>query len=161
MMKNKDYFIKHLQLSKHIEGGAFSDSYQSGYLITDRNNNTRPSASSIYFLLEAGDFSAFHRLQADEIWYYHYGATFTIYAIDLLGQLHTFKLGSHLAEGEQLQITIPRGWIFGSLVEQDFGVCGCMVTPAFDYQDFELLKAEDLLKDYPQHTKIIKKLTRI
>jgi len=160
-MKTKQYFIEKLHLEEHIEGGSFTNTYQADYNIQDRNGNTRPSATSIYFLLEAGDFSAFHRLQADEIWYYHYGATFTIYAIDLEGKLHAFKLGSNLDAGEQLQVIVPRGWIFGSRVEKDFGVVGCMVTPGFDYRDFELLKQADLLRDYPQHEQIIREMTRI
>lgn len=150
-----------MNLEKHIEGGAFSNSYQSQYLIEDKNGNLRPSATSIYFLLSKGDFSAFHQLQADEIWYYHYGATFTIFAIDLVGNLHEFKLGSKLEEGELLQVVIPQGWIFGSRVEEGFGVVGCMVSPGFDYQDFALLPRAELLKSYPQHEKTIAEMTRI
>ena len=159
-MNTKEYFIEHLGLEQHIEGGAFVNTYASDYSITDRNGNQRPSSTSIYFLIDEGDFSAFHRLQSDEIWYYHYGSSFTIAAIDLEGTLHLFKLGPNLVAGEQLQITVPRGWIFGSYVETGFGVCGCMVTPGFDFADFELFTAATLLEKYPQHHTIIKKLTR-
>jgi Uncharacterized conserved protein len=160
-MQTKQELIELLQLEEHVEGGWYAQSYKSPYQVTDKNENIRPSSTSIYFMLDENNFSALHRLQADEIWYFHGGSTFTVYAIDLSGVAHEYRLGLNVQAGELPQVVIPNGWIFGSFVENGFGLVGCAVSPGFDYHDFELLAAEELLAVYPQHETMIKKLTRI
>ena len=155
-MESIDYWIDALELTPHVEGGWFRQTYASEVAIGDR-----ASATSIYFLLSADNFSAFHRLTADEMWYFHHGATITIVAIDLEGKLHNFKLGKDIAAGESLQVLIPKGWSFASYVDTAFSVVSCMVTPGFTFDDFTLLKQADLLRAYPEHASIIKQLTRI
>ncbi len=159
-MKTKQKWIEDLALISHVEGGWYSQHYTSDYTIKNKNDEDRPSATSIHFLLDDTDFSALHRLQADEIWYHQYGSAFHIIAIDLEGNLHDFLLGNNIAAGENLQVTVPKGWIFGSYVEKDYGIAGCMVTPGFSYEDFELFTAADLIAKYPQHKTMIKKMTR-
>ncbi|GBU11362.1 cupin [Erysipelotrichaceae bacterium] len=153
-------WIEKLQLSKHIEGGYYTQSYISDSEYKTLDGEKRAIASSIYFLLEDTDFSAFHRLKSDEIWNFHYGAVFTIAAIDLEGELHFFELGVDLEKGQYPQVVIPKGWIFGSYTTSGFGVCGCVVAPGFEYEDFELFTQKTLLLEYPKHEEIIKRLTR-
>jgi hypothetical protein len=44
-------------------------------------------------------------------------------------------------------------------MEKDtYSLVGCMVSPGFDFQDFELFTQAELLEKYPQHEAIIKKL---
>ncbi|MGL5041585.1 MAG: cupin domain-containing protein [Culicoidibacterales bacterium] len=157
---DKQKWIEELGLTEHVEGGWYNLCYTSNKRIENGNGAQRPSATSIYFLLEAGNFSAFHRLQADEIWYYHCGSPFHIIGIDLKGKLHHYHLGKNIEVGEKLQVVIPKGWIFGSYVEKEFGIVGCMVTPGFEYADFELFTAQALLEKYPEHHEMINKLTR-
>ncbi|WP_371741356.1 cupin domain-containing protein [Gemella sp. zg-570] len=61
-----------------------------------------------------------------------------------------------------MQYTVPKGVIFASSVKSknpdDFAIVACVVTPAFTYEDFELFTQAELIKDYPEHTEIIKKL---
>lgn len=155
MMKKMEYWIEHLEMDAHVEGGWYKQTYQSDVMVGDRT-----TASSIYFLLSEKNFSAFHRLTADEIWYYHYGHTLTIVAIDLEGRLHEWKLGSNIDKGEQLQVLVPKGWIFGSYVFHGYGLVSCMVTPGFTFDDFELFRRKELIAEYPEHEKIIREMTR-
>lgn len=155
-MDTKEYWIEQLQLIPHVEGGWYNQTYASSISL-----DVRASATSIYFLLSEDNFSAFHRLTADEMWYYHFGASITILAIDLEGQLHTFKLGNNLAAGETPQVLVPKGWIFGSYVDTDFSVVSCMVTPGFTFNDFTLFTRAELLAAYPMQEEAILRLTRV
>ena len=156
-----DYWIKHLKLTAHPEGGFYKESYRSTNTFTPIGfSGSRSYSTSIYFLLEKGNVSHFHRIQSDEIWYYHDGSPLTIPVIFPNGTLNQFKLGSDIEKGEQLQIVVPAGSIFGSYCSDGFSLVGCMVSPGFDFEDFELFTTNALTKLYPQHSVIIKKLTK-
>lgn len=168
MIKNAEYWIKKLRLQSHPEGGFYREIYRSPVEISCdglpvKYNNSRNTSTSIYFLLKSDDFSSLHRLKSDEIWYYHVGNPVTIYLIDTSGNLEEKHLGPDLDAGQQLQVIIPAGTIFGADIfgDSDFSLVGCVVTPGFDFMDFELLQRNDLLLTYPQHTQLITKLTRV
>ena len=57
---------------------------------------------------------------------------------------------------------VKAGWLFGTSVNDSntYGLAGCTVAPGFDFDDFEMPARDQLLEQYPQHTDIIKKLTR-
>ena len=95
--------------------------------------------TSIYFLLTSNDISHLHRIKSDELWYYHAGSPLTIHIIDENGVYKEIKLGLNLDKGEVPQALVPKNSIFGSSVmdEDTFSLVGCMVSPGFDYKDFE------------------------
>lgn len=156
-MRDANYFIEKLNMEPHIEGGYF----KASILSEDNFNSEKKLYSSIYFLLRTGEVSNFHRLTADEVWYYHAGEALTIYMITKEGKLITKQLGLDIEKGEEPQILVEKGCIFGSAMNEDgFSLVGCMVAPAFTYEDFELFEREDLLAQYPEHKDIILKLTR-
>jgi predicted cupin superfamily sugar epimerase len=66
-----------------------------------------------------------------------------------------------LDEKEQPQLIIPAGSIFGASVNDpgSYSLVSCMVTPGFDFRDFELLSKDQLIKEYPQYQQIIEELT--
>ena len=156
-MQNADEFIEHLQLEQHVEGGYYCSSYRSAQQFDD----SRQLWTSIYFLLRDGEVSNLHRLTADELWYFHAGQSLTIYMINEQGELTTAKLGLDFAAGERPQFLVPKGCIFGSAMNQaGFSLVGCMVSPGFTFDDFELFSQEDLLAEYPQHRAVIERLSR-
>lgn len=164
-MKNKDKWIDHLNMVSHPEGGYYSVEYISPHLITDQElaidfKGKRALSSSIYFLIDEDNVSNFHRLKADEIWYFHDGEPLTIAAIAPDGSYHSYELGLDLAKNQRPQIIIPAGYIFGSYPKKGYSLVSCMVSYAFEFEDFELFTREALLKSYPQHKAIIEKLTR-
>lgn len=166
MQKDCEYWINRLELKKHPEGGYFSEIYRSNTSVSPRNLNwdceeERASATSIYFLLISGEVSKLHRLKSDEIWYYHAGSSLTITVITPQGSLSRHILGLNLDEKEQPQVIIPAGSIFGASVNESgsYSLVSCMVTPGFDFRDFELLSKEQLIKEYPEYQKIIEELT--
>lgn len=160
------YWISKLGLLKHPEGGYYREIYKCPEMITDAEltvkfEGKRNLSSSIYFLLPSGEVSHFHRLKSDELWYFHAGSPLTIYVIDKNGSLQEFKLGLDLEKGEFPQVIIPAGSIFGAeaIGENSYALVGCMVSHGFDFRDFELFTRENLLDMYPQHEKVILKLT--
>lgn len=155
-MKNAEYYIRELKMEPHIEGGYFKESFLSSDKLENKN-----LWSSIYFLLTTDEVSNFHRLKSDEMWYHHDGEALSIYMIDKEGKLITKQLGNNIENGEEPQVLVPKGYIFGSAMNKEgYALVGCMVAPAFKYDDFELFDREYLLNLYPQHKEIITKLTR-
>lgn len=166
MSVSADFYIEHLGLTKHVEGGAFKETYRSHFVLnqnclTPVFNGDRNIATGIYFLLSYGDFSAFHRIKSDEMWHFYDGDCLSIYEIEANGNLITHKLGRDILNGEKFQLVIKAGSWFASRCEVNngFSLVGCTVAPGFDFNDFEL--ADSSLKDaFPQHRKLINELIR-
>ncbi|MFO1446265.1 cupin domain-containing protein [Bacillus sp. Bva_UNVM-123] len=158
------YFITKLGLEPHPEGGFYKRTFASEAVISGqkiiRDDKERKLFTSIYFLLRSQDISHFHRLKSNELWYYHGGSSLTIHVIDENGEYNEMKLGLDLENGEQPQVLVRKNTIFGSSVKEEntFSLVGCMVSPGFDFEDFELFKQEELLQTYPQHKEIIMKM---
>ena len=158
-MQSIEQLIEQMQLQPHPEGGFYRSTLRADeWLSLERGE--RPLYTSIYFLLRSQDISHLHRLQSDEIWYYHGGSALTIHMIHPNGTYEAKKLGLNVEMGEQPQIVVKKNTIFGSSVDakNSFGLVGCMVAPGFDFVDFELFTKQELLGKYPQHEAVIKKM---
>jgi Uncharacterized conserved protein len=131
-------------------------------LVLQQPAGPRAASTGIYFLLEDGEFSAFHRIASDEMWHFYDGVTLHIYEIKPNGTLHVHRLGRDITQGEQLQLVIPGGSWFASSVEETggFALVGCTVAPGFDFADFELAERAALSQLFPQHAGLIGMLTR-
>ena len=156
---NAEFWIKHLALHPHPEGGWYKEVYRAQEEISinalpNRYNGNRNTATSIYFMLEAGNISHFHRIKSDEIWYFHTGEACMIYLLHPNGDLEAVQLGINVENGEVLQVLMPKNTWFAAKPLGAYTLVGCMVAPGFDFQDFELAN-EKLLQQYPQHAKII------
>lgn len=165
-MKTSNYWIEKLKLIPHPEGGFYKETYKNSESISDKElkiefEDFRCLATSIYFLLNSGEVSHFHSLKSDEIWYFHDGCPLTVYVINEQGILTRHRLGLDVEKGQQPQIMVPAGSIFGSAVDEEnsYSLVGCMVAFGFDFRDFKLFSRKELLKAYPQHEEIIIRLT--
>ena len=81
------YYIEHLQLLSHPEGGHYKETYRSegsipAACLPDNINGSRSYSTAIYFLLQQGDFSAFHRIKSDECWHFYDGDTLLVRGSD-------------------------------------------------------------------------------
>ncbi|MBX2907593.1 MAG: cupin domain-containing protein [Taibaiella sp.] len=163
--RSPKYWIDKLSLTPHVEGGAFSEIYRSELLLpqnalTTEHHGPRNAMTSIYFLLEFGQFSAFHRIASDELWHHYDGGSLFIYEITPAGELKVHKLGVD-SDASPFTVIKAGSW-FGSRVEtaSSYTLCGCTVAPGFDFADFELAGRNSLAQLYPEHKGIIEALTR-
>lgn len=160
--ESADYWIDLLKLNPHPEGGFYREVYRSGLAVqTTANGPVKQACTSIYYLLQSGDFSAFHRLQSDEIWYFHKGAPLTIYIIHSLGELQPVQL-SDQPDGN-LSICVKANQWFAALPAQSegFTLVSCAVAPGFEFAEFEMAARAQLAAQYPQHSNIINQLCRM
>lgn len=166
MLYDAAYWIKHLNLSVHVEGGAFREIYRSPLVVNKESlpttfNSPKNSSTSIYFLLKEDQFSAFHRIKSDEIWHHYTGGTLEIFEIDTNGEMIRHLLGKEAENGESFQCIIKAGnWFASRVAKGDYVLSGCTVSPGFDFEDFELANKAELTSLYPEHEKLIGELTR-
>jgi predicted cupin superfamily sugar epimerase len=167
-MTRAKQWIEALGLRPHPEGGYFRETYRSAELVAranlpERFTGDRHFATAIYFLLEEQDFSAFHRLKSDEMWHFYDGHALAVHVIDPDGTYSTIKVGKAVERGEYPQAVVPAGHFFAATVDDPAGYClvGCTVAPGFDFADFEMPGRQRLIGMYPQHHRVIEKLTRV
>jgi predicted cupin superfamily sugar epimerase len=164
-MKSAEYWIVHLQLKKHPEGGFYKETYRATECIPknglpSRFQGERNFSTAIYFLLQSIDRSMFHRIKSDELWHFHAGSSLSIFVLNEIG-LTIHKLGNDLENGESPQVTIPANCWFGATVnmKDNYTLASCTVAPGFDFQDFELADKATLLTLFPGNEEIIEQLT--
>ena len=159
--------IEKLELSPHPEGGFFKELYRSDGIIHSESlgpkfSGTRNYATSIYFLLTSDTFSAFHKINQDEIWHFYDGSPIELHVISETGMHTQHIIGKDIFNGQVPQLVVPANhWFAASTInENDYSLVGCGVSPGFDFKDFKLPSREYLLQKFPQHTDIITELTR-
>lgn len=164
-MNNKE-IIENLRLLPHPEGGYYKELYKSAESIPQnalpaRFKGNRTFSTSIYFMLDEAQISHLHRLKSDELWYHHAGSSFVLHIFDENGEYTKRILGSNIADEEELQIVIPFGcWFASELLDKNsYGLVSCVVSPGFEFEDFELAKAGQLEKIFPEQKGLLDRLT--
>lgn len=166
-MLTADFLVHHYALEPHPEGGWYRPTYRSNEIIPadclpGRFGGDRLFSTAIYFLLEQGNFSAFHRIKSDECWHFYTGDALEIYILQPGGTLETVTLGSAIEKGERFQYVVPAGCWFASrpAANSAFSFVGCTVAPGFDFADFEMADAATLSQAYPGQETLIQSLCR-
>ena len=126
--------IEALKLSPHPEGGWFAETFRESAA-----DGRRGTVTQIYYLLAAGELSAWHRVtDATEIWHHYNGAPLQLSLADEAEGRRVVILGKDIQKGEQLNAVVPLGcW----QAAQSLGVwtlVGCTVAPAFEFAGFEM-----------------------
>ena len=161
------YYISNLNLQPHPEGGYFKETYKAAESIPaealpTRFNGNRSFSTAIYYLLQQGDFSAFHRINSDECWHFYAGQTLLIHTIENDGKYFCTKLGADINAGEAFQFVVPAtAWFAAEPAGNSaFALAGCTVAPGFDFADFEMADKQFLVSAFPQHSDVITRLCR-
>ena len=146
MSRDLEQLIAALNLGPHPEGGYYRETYRA------------PGSTAIYFVLPAGEFSAFHLLRtSDEMWHHYDGDPVELHTISPSGELRVEILGKK----GQPQILVPAGTLQAAVVRGSrWALCGCTVTPAFEFSDFAMPARAELLARHPAHREAIEQLTR-
>jgi predicted cupin superfamily sugar epimerase len=129
-----------LDLAPHPEGGWYRRTWTSPVEVALPDGRVRPTATLISFLLPAGESSAWHKVASDEVWLAQQGSVRLELGGDgdVPGDAHGCVLGLDLAAGQVPQARVPAGvWQRTVPVGAD-ALVSCVVSPGFDFADFEL-----------------------
>lgn len=123
--------IDRLNLQRHPEGGWYAETWRA-------ENEGRPTGTCIYFLLQKGESSHWHRVDATEIWLYHAGAplVLSLSATDQ-GPATEHVLTPDLSAGAP-QLVVPEGHWQAARSTGDYTLVSCTVSPGFQFDGFEL-----------------------
>jgi predicted cupin superfamily sugar epimerase len=122
-----------LGMARHPEGGWYVETFR------DAAGGPRGHSTAIYFLLERGDVSAWHRVvDAVEVWHHHAGAPLALSVCEEGGAVETMRLGPDILAGERPQGVVPANWWQTARSLGDWTLVGCTVAPGFDFASFEL-----------------------
>jgi uncharacterized protein len=153
--------ITALGLAPHPEGGFFKEMFRAPKGVDAPFGARRAASTAIYFLLRAGDFSAFHAVRSDEVWHHYLGASLELHTIDPSGRHERVELGPELLHGERPQWVVPAGTLQAArIIGEGFGLYGCTVAPGFDFADFSMPSRAELVTDFPALADVIESFTR-
>lgn len=151
--------IERFSLVPHPEGGHFSEVFRSASGVQPHDDRPARSAlTAIYFLLQPGEYSCFHRVQSDEVWHHLAGGQLELKLISPdLSEIRELSLHPAL-EGDAIQV-VPAGWWQAAIPPSEFCLASCSVGPGFEFQDFEMARdtpeAPELRRLYPHWLKWI------
>lgn len=97
--------------------------------------------TSIYYLLAAGERSAWHRVtDAVEIWHFYAGAALelTLCHDGRAASVETHLLGLDFDRGERPQVVVPANSWQTARPRGAWTLVGCTVAPAFEFSSFEM-----------------------
>ncbi|MCW2380767.1 MULTISPECIES: cupin domain-containing protein [unclassified Sphingobium] len=126
--------IDRLALQPHPEGGWYRETWRA-----EAAPGERAGATAILFLLEPGQRSHWHKVDASEAWLWHAG-----HALNLStapgdeGPVTALRLGGDVLAGEIPQHVIsPHHWQAAE-ADRGWALVSCIVTPGFDFAGFTL-----------------------
>ena len=132
--------IRVLNLQPHPEGGFYRETWRSGIQVEVDQRPSRAALTTIYFLLAAGSFSAWHRVRSDEVWHWYEGESLELLLASpdfSITQRH--RLGP-VGAGTEPVVTVPADWWQAARPLGDYALCGCTVAPGFEFEDFTFLR---------------------
>ena len=126
--------IRLLDLQPHPEGGWYRETWRAPALAGER-----ASATAILFLLEHGQRSHWHTVDATELWLFHAGSALRLdMAASSAGPIISNRLGADIAAGEQPQIRVDPGAWQSAEADRGWALVSCIVSPGFEFAGFTL-----------------------
>ncbi|MEH6721223.1 MAG: cupin domain-containing protein [Aurantimonas endophytica] len=127
--------VRTLGLKPHPEGGWYRETFRDEAV----DSTGRARSTSIYYLLEAGETSEWHRVRdAAEVWHWYAGAPMVITVSEDGHDASAHRLGPNIGEHEAPQFVVPAGWWQTATSLGEYTLVGCTVAPGFDFAAFEM-----------------------
>jgi len=167
-VRTAEFWIGRLGLERHPEGGWYRETYRSvgeyNFSGADSFSSARSYATSIFYLIEQCDRSRLHRILSDEQWYFHAGSPLEVHCFPDIGEPTSFTLGLDPEAGEVPHSWVPAGYFFGARLREaalhgEYALVSCVVAPGFDFRDFTFADGDELIAQFPDHARIIEKLS--
>ncbi len=122
-----------LGMREHPEGGWYCETFR------DAEGGARGHSTAIYYLLEGGDCSHWHRVtDATEIWHWYGGGPLSLTLSEDGVNATSLRLGMNLASGERPQIVVPANCWQTAASLGAYTLVGCTVAPGFEFSSFEM-----------------------
>jgi predicted cupin superfamily sugar epimerase len=122
-----------LKLERHPEGGWYVQTFRD-----DAECDGRAHSTAIYYLLEGGDRSHWHTVDAVEVWHYHAGAPLELGLSEDGNSYRTLVLGADLAAGQRPQGLVRKGEWQSARSLGDWTLVSCTVAPGFEFSGFRM-----------------------
>ncbi|MFO0599093.1 MAG: cupin domain-containing protein [Myxococcaceae bacterium] len=137
-----DELVRTLDLRPHPEGGFYKETYRAPAMLA---GTRRSVCTAIYYLLGRGQRSRLHRIDSDELWHFYRGDALEIVELTR-GGVQLTRLSP-----EHPQHLVPGGTWFGArpAAKSEWSLVGCTVSPAFEFDRFELGDRDALLREFP------------
>jgi predicted cupin superfamily sugar epimerase len=134
-MPDAETIIAALGLQPHPEGGHYLETWRA-----HAPAGVRSAGSAIYYLLRAGERSAWHRVDAAEAWHHYAGAPLELRTAPGSGERTAQRhvLGTDVTTGQRPQLIVPAGDWQSAAALGEWTLVGCTVSPAFEFTAFEL-----------------------
>lgn len=131
--------IEQLQLQPHPEGGWYREVFRSPHAVqTADGRSPRSALTTIDFLLQRSQASAWHRVRSDEVWHLLEGESLTLWLLPPTGA--TGERGPLqqvvLSAATTRRHVVPADWWQAAEPGGDFAYVGATVGPGFDFADF-------------------------
>lgn len=153
--------VRLLQLAPHAEGGFFREWFRSSHAVAPADARaTRSALTSIDFMLLRGQFSAWHRVESDEVWHLLEGGPLRLWLMPpTLDRIDAVELGP-VAPGRSPRHAVPAHWWQAAEPLGEFAYCGATVGPGFEFADFGFLRNDvaavaDLGRLQPDLTRLL------
>ncbi|MCA9540904.1 MAG: cupin domain-containing protein [Myxococcales bacterium] len=122
-----------LGLQPHPEGGWYRETWRHAPV-----DGAQCAGTAIYYLLAGGAPSRWHRLHGrDEVWHWYAGAPLTLSVVGD-GTHRALRLGPAVLADQRPQAVVPAGAWQSARSEGAWTLCGCTVSPGFNFADFEM-----------------------
>ncbi len=129
--------IRQLDLKPHPEGGHFRETFRDP-TPAGASGAGRAASTAIYYLLAAGEYSHWHRVDAAEVWHWYAGAPLILTISENGHDAGAQVLGCDLAARQRPQIVVPAGaWQTAESLGA-WTLVGCTVAPGFEFAGFEM-----------------------
>ena len=141
MHTRAETLIRQLALEPHVEGGRYRRIYESTMQTPfGPEARPRPVATSIYYLLTAGETSAWHRVDADELWHWYEGDALELLRFDPSdNSLVRHRLGP-VAHDAAPVFVVPAGCWQSARPLGAYALAGCTVAPGYEWRGFSTLE---------------------
>jgi predicted cupin superfamily sugar epimerase len=123
-----------LGLSPHPEGGWYKETFRD-----EPGPDGRAKSTAIFFLLEEGQESAWHRIDMVEVWHFYDGAPMEMKLAGEGEAAFTLVLGNDLDAGQRPQLVVPAGVWQSARPVGGWSLVGCTVAPGFTFEGFEMI----------------------
>ncbi|MCR6644783.1 MAG: cupin domain-containing protein [Terricaulis sp.] len=137
MQHDAEQLIQALSLAPHPEGGWYRETWRA-----DAAPGERAMGTAIYFLLEAGQQSAWHVVDADELWLWHAGSPLRLRIVEG-DDAREIALGADVLAGQHPQARVPKHAWQATIADDGWALVSCVVAPGFEFAGFRMAGAAE------------------